>query len=60
MTRKEILLECKERLEDYMSKVEVMRDIWQNDAYWWIAKACNELITVTVGLYDKFKDEGVK
>lgn len=58
MTRKEILLERKENLEEYMSKVQDTRDIWQNDAYWWIAKACCEIITVTVGLYDKFKDGG--
>ena len=58
MTRKEMLLECKDHLEDYMKKVETSRDIWQSDAYWWLSKACCEIIAMLVGLYDKFKDDG--
>ena len=58
MTRKEMLLECKDHLEDYMKKVETQREIWQSDAYWWLSKACCEIIAMLVGLYDKFKDDG--
>lgn len=48
ITRKERLYECKEQLESYMEKVEATRDIWQNDAYWWIAKTCCEIISAMV------------
>ena len=38
-TKREQLLEVRQHISRYMDEIGINRDIWQNDAIWWLCKA---------------------
>lgn len=39
MTRRQQIIECINKIEEGQLKVEMTREIWQNDLIWWMCKA---------------------
>lgn len=44
LSKKELMVECAEELENGMIKIQNTRDIWQNDLIYWLCKSVKILL----------------